>query len=112
MQCIDIFQTLQKIDILVRAFTYIKAMGRDGIKEAGETAVLNANYLMNQLMEDYQIPEDMLCKHEFVAGGLRHAAEGVTTLDVAKRIIDYGYHPPTIFCGIPLPPGLIWICVR
>jgi len=84
-------------NILVRAFTYIKAMGREGIKEAGETAVLNANYLMHQMMDLYQIPEEMLCKHEFVAAGLKEAAEGVTTLDVAKRIIDYGYHPPTIY---------------
>jgi len=84
-------------NILVRAYTYIKAMGYDGIKEASETAVLNANYLMHQMMEDYQIPEDMLCKHEFVAAGLKTAHEGVSTLDVAKRIIDYGYHPPTVY---------------
>lgn len=84
-------------NILVRAYTYIKAMGRDGIKEAGETSVLNANYLMHQMMDDYQIPDNMLCKHEFVAAGLKNAAEGITTLDVAKRIIDYGYHPPTIY---------------
>jgi len=84
-------------NILVRAYTYIKAMGYDGIREAGETAVLNANYLMYLMKDDYDMPENVLCKHEFVAAGLKNAAEGVTTLDVAKRIIDYGYHPPTIY---------------
>jgi glycine dehydrogenase subunit 2 len=93
--------------ILVRAYTYIKAMGHDGIKEAGETSVLNANYLMHKMMRDYQIPEDMLCKHEFVAAGLKKASEDVSTLDVAKRIIDYGYHPPTVYFPLIVPEALM-----
>jgi glycine dehydrogenase subunit 2 len=73
--------------ILVRAYTYIKAMGHDGIKEAGETSVLNANY--------------------FVAAGLKKASEDVSTLDVAKRIIDYGYHPPTVYFPLIVPEALM-----
>ncbi len=93
--------------ILVRAYTYIKSMGYDGIKEAGETSVLNANYLMHKMKDDYQIPEDMLCKHEFVAAGLKNKAEGISTLDVAKRIIDYGYHPPTVYFPLIVPEALM-----
>ncbi len=93
--------------ILVRAYTYIKAMGHDGIREAGETSVLNANYLMHKMMADYQIPEDMLCKHEFVAAGLKNPSDDISTLDVAKRIIDYGYHPPTVYFPLIVPEALM-----
>lgn len=81
----------------VRAYTYILSMGRDGLKRASEIAVLNANYMMNRLKEHYYLPIDKVCKHEFVLGGLgKHELE-VSTLDVAKRLLDYGYHPPTIY---------------
>lgn len=83
--------------ILVRAYTYIKTMGREGIKEVSETAVLNANYMMNQLKKDYNLPIDQICKHEFVLGGLKDNSMMLSTLDVAKRLLDYGYHPPTIY---------------
>jgi glycine dehydrogenase subunit 2 len=82
--------------ILVRAYTYILTMGAEGLKKASETAVLNANY-MKEKLKDYYASSDTVCKHEFVLGGLKDSREGVSTLDVAKRIIDYGYHPPTIY---------------
>lgn len=85
--------------ILVRAYTYILSMGADGLKKASETAVLNANYMKERLKNYYYLPIDELCKHEFVLGGLNKGVDvgTVTTLDVAKRLLDYGYHPPTIY---------------
>jgi glycine dehydrogenase subunit 2 len=83
--------------VLARAYAYIRTMGAEGLTEASETAVLNANYLKELLKGRYKLPYDKLCKHEFVLDGLAEAADGVTTLDVAKRLIDLGYHPPTIY---------------
>ncbi|MGI5879709.1 MAG: aminomethyl-transferring glycine dehydrogenase subunit GcvPB [Syntrophomonadaceae bacterium] len=83
--------------VIVKAYTYIKALGAEGIKEAGQHAVLNANYLRHQLRDDFNIPIDRLCKHEFVINSKKQSGNGVTTLDIAKRLIDYGYHPPTIY---------------
>ncbi|MBL4937568.1 aminomethyl-transferring glycine dehydrogenase subunit GcvPB [Clostridium sp. YIM B02515] len=82
--------------ILVRAYTYILTMGAEGLKEVSETAVLNANY-MKEKLKDYYVALDTVCKHEFVLGGLKEYGSGISTLDVAKRLIDYGYHPPTIY---------------
>ena len=72
-------------------------MGREGIKEVSETAVLNANYMMHRLKKDFDLPMDRLCKHEFVLAGVKENGMVVSTLDVAKRLLDYGYHPPTIY---------------
>jgi len=85
--------------ILVRAYTYILSMGADGLKKASETAVLNANYMKERLKDYYYLPIDEVCKHEFVLGGLTKGVDvgTVTTLDIAKRLLDYGYHPPTIY---------------
>jgi len=85
--------------ILVRAYTYILSMGANGLKKATETAVLNANYMKERLKEYYYLPIDTVCKHEFVLGGLTKGmgVGTVTTLDVAKRLLDFGYHPPTIY---------------
>ncbi len=85
------------VGVMIRAYAYILAMGAEGIREAGEMATLNANYMMHRLKEYYKLPMDTLCKHEFVLGGLKGESNGVTTLDVAKRLLDYGYHPPTIY---------------
>lgn len=82
--------------MLIRAYTYIKTMGAEGIKAASTTAVLNANYMKEKLKHDYYLPIDKVCKHEFVLGGLGKDSE-VSTLDIAKRLLDYGYHPPTIY---------------
>lgn len=90
--------------ILVRAYTYILSMGREYIPMAGKLSVLNANYIKEQLKAYYKLPIDGLCKHEFVFDGLleeygggAHDADKVTTLDIAKRLLDYGYHAPTIY---------------
>lgn len=82
--------------ILVRAYTYILSYG-PGLKEVSEKAVLNANYMMHKLKEKYYLPIEQVCKHEFVLGGLSEDILGISTLDIAKRLLDYGYHPPTIY---------------
>lgn len=83
--------------VMIRAYTYILAMGAEGLKDASRRAVLNANYMMARLKEHYKLPIDEMCQHEFVLGGLKDGTGEVTTLDIAKRLIDYGYHPPTIY---------------
>jgi glycine dehydrogenase subunit 2 len=84
--------------VLVKAYSYILTMGAQGLKAASEMAVLNANYMQARLKEDYVLPFDTICKHEFVLDGLKGMSEmGVTTLDVAKRLLDHGYHPPTVY---------------
>ncbi|GIN85503.1 putative glycine dehydrogenase (decarboxylating) subunit 2 [Heyndrickxia sporothermodurans] len=83
--------------INVRAYTYIRTMGPEGLKSVTENAVLNANYMMRRLAEYYDLPYDRHCKHEFVLSGKRQKKLGVRTLDIAKRLLDFGYHPPTIY---------------
>jgi glycine dehydrogenase subunit 2 len=83
--------------INVRAYTYIRSMGPDGLKAVTEYAVLNANYMMRRLAPYYDLPFDRHCKHEFVLSGKRQKKLGVRTLDIAKRLLDFGYHPPTIY---------------
>lgn len=83
--------------VLVRAYTYIRALGGDGLTEAAKSAVLNANYLMHVLKEHYHLPHDRVCMHEFIITPKNLKKYGVSTLDIAKRLLDYGYHPPTIY---------------
>lgn len=83
--------------INVRAHTYIRTMGAEGLRKVSEYAVLNANYLMRLLEPYYDLPYDRHCKHEFVLSGKRQKQLGVRTLDIAKRLLDFGYHPPTIY---------------
>lgn len=83
--------------INLRAYTYIRSMGPDGLKEVSEYAVLNANYMMRRLEETYELPYKQHCKHEFVISGRKQKLLGVRTLDIAKRLLDYNYHPPTIY---------------
>ena len=93
--------------VLVRAYAYIRTLGADGLKRVAEDAVLNANYLRKQLEKHYHIPYDRLCKHEFVASGKPLRAFGVRTLDVAKRLIDFGYHPPTVYFPLNVEEALM-----
>ncbi len=81
--------------ILVRALTYILMQGAEGLRDVSEMAVLNANYLMAQLKGDYHLPYDRDCMHEFVLEGVWPDAPDIHALDVAKRLMDYGLHPPT-----------------
>ena len=83
---------------LVRAYTYIRSMGPAGLRHAAETAVLNANYVLSRLRDHYDLPYDRICKHEFVLSGRRQRdRHHVTTKDMAKRLLDYGFHSPTIY---------------
>ncbi len=82
--------------VMLKAYSYILSMGSDGLVSASQLAVLNANYLKESLKEDYVLPIKSVCKHEFVLSGLIEA-NGASTLDIAKRMMDYGYHPMTIY---------------
>ncbi|MFD2925951.1 aminomethyl-transferring glycine dehydrogenase subunit GcvPB [Halobacillus naozhouensis] len=86
--------------INVRAYTYIRTMGAEGLRKVSEYAVLNANYMMRRLQSEFDLPYDQHCKHEFVISGKRQKKLGVRTLDMAKRLLDFGYHPPTIYFPI------------
>ena len=83
--------------VMMRAYTYILSLGRDQIKNVGPLATLNANYIKESLKDVYELPIDTVCCHEFVFDGLKDKSTGVTTMDVAKRLLDYGYHAPTIY---------------
>ena len=78
----------------VRSFTYIAMHGPDGLKDIAQYAVLNANYLLAKLRSTYHVPFDRICMHEFVAEG-RFEGSDVRALDIAKRLMDYNFHPPT-----------------
>jgi len=93
--------------ILVRAYTYILTLGGNGLKKASEMAVLNANYICSQLKDYYYLPIDTIYKHEFVLGGLKDTLSEVTTLDIAKRLLDLGYHPPTIYFPLIINQALM-----
>ncbi|MDO4178379.1 MAG: aminomethyl-transferring glycine dehydrogenase subunit GcvPB [Phascolarctobacterium sp.] len=84
--------------VVVRALTYVLSMGKEGIPEASQNAVLNANYLMNKLKGAYDMAFDRICMHEFVMTlDKLHHDKGVSALDVAKRLLDFGIHPPTMY---------------
>ena len=82
--------------VIVRAYTYIKTLGAEGLREVSENAVLNANYLLAKLKDDYNLPYKRICKHEFVINDM-NMPNNVTTADIAKRLLDYGFHSPTIY---------------
>ena len=83
--------------VAMRAYANILSLGREHIKEVGPLATLNANYIKEKLKDVFELPIEGLCKHEFVFDGLKDKQTGVTTMDVAKRLLDYGYHAPTIY---------------
>ncbi len=93
----SISATLGNFAVQARALAYILSLGSDGLMEAGSLATLNANYVKEALKGDYLLPVEGLCKHEFVFDGLSDKSTGVTTLHVAKRLLDHGYHAPTIY---------------
>ncbi len=93
--------------VMVRAYAYIRSLGADGLKHAAETAVLNANYVMTQLKDDYHLPYDRRCKHECVFSDANQLPHDVKTLDIAKRLMDYGFHPPTIYFPLIVPGALM-----
>jgi glycine dehydrogenase subunit 2 len=93
--------------VFVRSYAYIRSFG-PALREMSEAAVLNANYLLARLRDAYELPFDRLCMHEFVLSGRSLKREhGVSTLDVAKRLMDYGFHPPTIYFPLIVPEALM-----
>jgi glycine dehydrogenase subunit 2 len=95
--------------VMVRAFTYIRMLGPDGLRRVAEHAVLNANYLKQRLKKIYPLPYDRICMHEFVLAGPPDDVQedGVHTMDVAKRLIDYGFHPPTVYFPLIVDEALM-----
>ena len=93
--------------VLVRAYAYIRSHGAQGLMDVSETAVLHANYLMRRLQDDFDLPYDRHCMHEFVLSGKRQKADGVRTLDMAKRLLDYGIHAPTVYFPLIVEEALM-----
>ena len=94
--------------VLVRAYAYIRAHGASGLREVSDDAVLAANYLKHRLAGTYDLPYDRPCKHEFVASASTiKRATGIRTLDIAKRLIDHGFHPPTIYFPLIVDEGML-----
>jgi glycine dehydrogenase subunit 2 len=81
--------------MMVRAYTYMRMHGKEGLRQISEFAVLNANYLRARLKDTYHVPFDRICMHEFVAEGRWDDAPDIHALDISKRLMDYGFHPPT-----------------
>lgn len=88
---------LGNFGVMMRAYAYILTLGKENIRNVGPMATLNANYIKESLKDDYLLPIEGVCKHEFVFDGLKDKSTGVTTLNVAKRLLDYGFHAPTIY---------------
>lgn len=93
--------------IYLRAYTYIRSMGANGLKEVSEAAVLNANYIKSRLKNHFEIPFNQYCKHEFVLSGTLQKQYGIRTLDMAKRLLDFGVHPPTIYFPLNVEEGMM-----
>jgi glycine dehydrogenase subunit 2 len=95
-------------NVIVKAYAYIRSLGAEGLKRATEMAVLNANYIKEKLKPYYDLPYDRGCMHECVFSGKRQVAEnGVHTTDIGKKLIDYGYHPPTIYFPLIVPEAIM-----
>jgi glycine dehydrogenase subunit 2 len=93
--------------VLVRAYTYIISLGADGLEEASRMALLNANYVRKKLEKSFQIAYDEPCMHECIFTDRIQHRSGVSTLDIAKRLLDYGYHPPTIYFPLVVSGALM-----
>jgi glycine dehydrogenase subunit 2 len=93
--------------VMLKAYAYIRSLGAEGLKEVSENAVVNANYLKEKLRAYYHLPYDRTCMHEVVLSGKRQKAKGVSTLDIAKRLLDYGFHPPTVYFPLVVEEALM-----
>jgi glycine dehydrogenase subunit 2 len=93
--------------VLVKAYAYIRACGADGLKNVSENAVINANYLLASLKNYYNLPYPGFCMHEFVLSGSKQKEKGVKTLDIAKRLLDYGLHAPTVYFPLIVSEALM-----
>ena len=94
--------------MFVRAYTYIRMHGAEGLRQVSEDAVLNANYIRASLRDLYDLPfGDRTCMHETVFSATRQKAQGVRALDIAKRMLDFGIHPPTVYFPLVVPEALM-----
>jgi len=85
------------VGMMIRAYTYLLSLGKEGVCKVGEYAVLNANYLRHKLEKYYDIPYGKTCMHEFVISAKKQKGKGASALDIAKKLLDYGFHAPTIY---------------
>lgn len=95
------------INVVVKAYAYIMTLGGEGLRKVSEIAVLNANYIMHRLKEHYLLPYERTCMHEVVLSALKQKEKGVAALDVAKRLLDFGFHPPTIYFPLIVKEALM-----
>jgi len=93
--------------VIVKAYAYILSMGAKGLKEVSQIAVLNANYMMKSLAGWYNLPYGRICQHEFVLSAKEQKEKGVRALDIAKRLLDYGFHAPTIYFPLIVEEALM-----
>jgi glycine dehydrogenase subunit 2 len=94
--------------VLVKAYAYIRAHGADGLYQVSENAIINANYIMAKLKKHYNLPHDRTCMHEFVLSADKQKKQNdVHALDIAKRLLDYGYHAPTVYFPLIVPESLM-----
>jgi len=93
--------------VMVKAYAYIRSLGAEGLKEVSENAVINANYIKEKLKTHYHLPYDRTCMHEVIFSGKWQKAKGVATLDIAKRLLDFGFHPPTIYFPLVVDGALM-----
>ncbi len=93
--------------VVVKAYAYILTMGAKGLRQVSETAVLNANYVLAKLRDLYHLPYDRHCMHEVVFSAENQKKQGVSALDIAKRLLDYGFHPPTIYFPLSVKEALM-----
>ena len=93
--------------VLVKAYCYVRQNGASGLREVSENAVINANYLKESLKEYYHLPYPDHCQHEVVLSGINQKTKGVRTLDIAKRLLDFGLHAPTIYFPLIVPEALM-----
>ena len=93
--------------IVLRAFVYILMLGKEGLREISVNAVINANYIRTRLKDYYDLPYPGVCKHECVFSASRQAEKGVHAFDIAKALIDAGFHPPTVYFPLIVPEALM-----
>lgn len=95
------------VGMMVRAYTYLLSLGKEGVGKVGEYAIVNANYLRHKLKDHYDIPYGKFCMHEFVISAKKQKRKGVSALDIAKRLLDYGFHAPTIYFPLIVEEALM-----
>jgi len=95
------------IGVIIKAYCYLRFLGREGLKKVSQNAVLNANYLMSKLKRYFYLPYDQPCMHEFVLSAEDQKMKDVRTLDIAKRLLDFGFHPPTIYFPLIVKEALM-----